>query len=175
MFKSERITQALWPEVAGVGLYLGASLMAANMDAQREEGAFPVAQTFVTYGSMAGGAAMVGFNRGHDLGKGLMIGSGVGLLATAIKAIYDEARKVEGRARLSDCAAFILPRRVGAVGRPAGGSTARLSLSSGVNFARMGAKPSLSARTPSPRLPAGVQYNDFDRDVLPTVEWARGM
>lgn len=174
MFRTERITEAIWPEAAGIGLYLGGQILAASIDtAQREAGTyqFPVAQNIVTFGSIAGGMAMVGYDRHPGIGKGLMYGAGIGLIAQAIRAIYEGAQKVEGRVRLSDCAALI-PRRVGAVRRPAGGGGgAALKLDTGRTLRFDAARALGTAKA----LGAGAVINNLPREVLPTVESRRGM
>lgn len=122
-FRAERIREAIWPELLGVGTYAGAEIVAAAIDGAREtkEG-YPSAQTITTGVALIGGAVGLAYNWAPEFSKGLLYGSGVGMVLTGARLLYDWATRQPARIRGEDFPALI-PRRVGALspGSPAGG------------------------------------------------------
>lgn len=122
MFQAERVKDSVWPEGLGIAAYLAAELIAASIDSRLKlMNGYPVTQTAVTGVALAGGIAMVGYNVAPGFSKGLVYGSGVGLIANLVSGLYQAATKQSAKIRLSDVAALV-PRRIGAL--PAGGGGA---------------------------------------------------
>jgi hypothetical protein len=94
-FSTQAVTEAVWPELTGVLAYgigaLGSSWVDGYM---ADEGGAPglMAQNIWTFGSLAGGAYLIGSRKNVDFGKGLVFGSGVGVLLNTMRMIYEKAQ-----------------------------------------------------------------------------------
>lgn len=86
-FNTQAVTKALWPEVTGVIAYGTGVLGAAWADTYFNKGT--LIQQSVTYGSLIAGIGLVGMGRNVDFGKGLIFGSGVGLLLQLMQTFYN--------------------------------------------------------------------------------------
>ena len=128
MFQVNRITQAVWPEMLGVGTFLGAQLMAAAADVARAKKAeqegkeipYPWAQSLVTWGGMGTGLVAIGYNRATQFATGLVYGSGVMVAGNAMRQLYEAATKEPEATKAASPRMFALvatPRALG-VGKP---------------------------------------------------------
>ena len=99
MFQGERVLKSVWPEGVGVVSYLGGVLVAAAIDAGRakagEPAPTPWAQNIFTGGCLVGGVLGIGYNKAPEFSTGLVYGSGVNIMATSVRAIYE---RVAGQA-----------------------------------------------------------------------------
>ncbi len=118
-FQAERVKEAVYPEIFGIGSYVVAELVGAAVDSRLKwMNGYPVFQTGITAVALMGGLAMVGYDKAPGFSKGLVYGSGVGLIVNLVSGLYQAATKQPAKLKLSDVAALV-PRRVGAL--PAGG------------------------------------------------------
>lgn len=102
-FRLNRIMDAVWPEVLGIGTYVGAEIVAASVDASlaekaREQGkepGTPWAQTALTWVSLLGGAMGLGFVAAPEFSKGLFYASGITVIGNATRTLYQKVAKPE--------------------------------------------------------------------------------
>jgi hypothetical protein len=113
MFRAERIGEAIWPEILGVGTYAISELVAASIDTSMNY-SYPIAQTTVTGVAIVGGGVALGQGLAPEFTKGVFYGAGVGMVINLVRGLYEAARKETGRMRPEDFAALV-PRKVGTI------------------------------------------------------------
>lgn len=117
-FSSQRVMDAVWPEVTGVVAYGLGALGAAYVDTYMADEGAPaglMAQNVYTWGTLlAVGPFFIGTGRNVDFGKGLMFGAGVGVLLNGMRYLYDKAQEGVGTTGVKlNTLGVLIPRAYG--------------------------------------------------------------
>lgn len=122
-FSMTRVREVIWPEALGVATYIGAEVLAAAWDVTRKNGAqaYPAAQTAVTAAALGGGLLALGYGRAKDFATGLVFASGIGLMATTARSLYDRASNQPQVVRMEDMAALVPRKKLAGKSPPASG------------------------------------------------------
>ena len=120
MFDVSAVQKEIWPEVTGILAYGIGELGMVYVDSYlAEDGVAPgiLAQQIFTGASFLGGAFLIGSRKNVDFGKGLMFGSGVGLL---LNTMYWLVAKADLAAPAKMSFGALVPRNFAKVtgGRP---------------------------------------------------------
>lgn len=105
-FQMAKVGEAIWPEVAGVATYGAAEIAGAYGDS-RLSSTVPWIQTGITVVTLVGSAYLIGTGKVVGFAKGLLYGSGVGLILNLVTLLWQKATGQSTGLRGGDVAALI--------------------------------------------------------------------